>query len=622
MTAQFISTSIPSMDPRYQYIMAQRNAGGGEPKFSSSSEGEVPVIARVTDLAKWKDRTDVQAGIEIPGNQNEYIVTGRIPLSRFEAVRKAEFVKSLKVASQVFQPYLKETTKDIGLVIGEKITKAIFDQSGEGVVVGIVDFGCAFAHESFIKPNQKTRIHSIWEQAGPLRPESPYGYGRLYTREDINNALASADPYAKLGYKPDRSLGNLPPRSAHGTHVMDIAAGNGPVPGVASKAKIMFVDLSIEYDKKLSDSVCVIEAVNHIFEQAADRPCVVNLSLGQNGGAHDGKGLVEQALDAMVKQKPNRAVVIAAGNSYADKSHYTGTVTKGKAVDVKWVVQPLDKTDNELEIWYSGKDEFEVEIIYKGASIARIPVDANGFITVDKNGFPVKLAYVSHRKHDPNNGDNVFQMFQDPKVDPQGGAWILRLHGKDIKDKGVFHAWIERDDSGPSVFETDDPNYTIGSISTGLHTIVVGSYDAHRPSHPISYFSSAGPTRDGRNKPEISAPGHEVWAADSTSRNQVVKKSGTSMAAPAVTGLIARIFGQARIHRRKLSIDETRDIIISNLRKIGSWDARYGHGRIFATAILAVIPQPIIPQPVLKPAPAARLVDKTNPDTSKRRRKK
>jgi hypothetical protein len=82
--------------------------------------------------------------------------------------------------------------------------------------------------------------------AGITRPDSPFGFGRLHLPNEINTALATPNPYATLKYWP-------PPDGAfqtgsHGTHVMDIAAGNGRgsgQPGVAPKAYIVFVEAAI-----------------------------------------------------------------------------------------------------------------------------------------------------------------------------------------------------------------------------------------------------------------------------------------------------------------------------------------------------------------------------------------
>ena len=121
---------------------------------------------------------------------------------------------------------------------------------------------------------------------------------------------------------------------------------------------------------------------------------------------------------------------------------------------------------------------------------------------------------------------------------------------------------------------------------------MVGSYDAHRAAAPISFFSSAGPTRDGRQKPEVSAPGHQVVAASARSTDGAIAMSGTSMASPAVTGLAALVLAEARAAGRSLSIEELRGIVLSAVTPAGAggWDARYGNGRVSAReAVQAVL---------------------------------
>src|SRR5687767_4383467 len=96
---------------------------------------------------------------------------------------------------------------------------------GKNVVVGIVDYDCDFAHRNFASGGGKTRLLALWNQSGATAPTSPFGYGREYTPVQIDAALAQTNPYAALGYAPavDTPLS----KGSHGTHVMDIAAGNG-----------------------------------------------------------------------------------------------------------------------------------------------------------------------------------------------------------------------------------------------------------------------------------------------------------------------------------------------------------------------------------------------------------
>ena len=154
---------------------------------------------------------------------------------------------------------------------------------------------------------------------------------------------------------------------------------------------------------------------------------------------------------------------------------------------------------------------------------------------------------VYHRECDPNNHDNHIVAYLDPIGN--AGDWTVILEARRVKD-GRFHAWIERDDycSGCQArFIPADSRRrtTVGTIATSRLPLVVGAYDGHDPARPAAPFSSSGPSRDLRPKPDLAAPGVGVLAARSASvldvRNPglLVRKSGTSMAAPHVTGAVA-----------------------------------------------------------------------------------
>jgi subtilisin family serine protease len=590
------SEVLPALDPRLQRLVERKRRGFVPRATVSTDRGEIPVLARVADPAAWRALPDVRDGVEIgAARDGGVIVTGRVPVDRIESLRQDPTVLSLKAAT-LLRPTLDATTRSIGsrktlLPAGAR------GRQGEGVVVGVIDFGLDFVHQNFRNADGSTRLLALWDQDGTPRPKGAVAYGRVHERGDIDKALRAKDPYAALRYEPEPA--------SHGTHVTDIAAGNGRgtgTPGVAPNADIVFVELSagdVPWDgpdvlgRTFGDSVHLVEALKFILDRAGDRPCAVNLSLGTNGGPHDGSTLVEQAIDALVTAKSDRAVVIAASNAYADGIHASGIVRAGKTVDLSWEISRGDDTSNELELWYDGDDRLDVELIGPdGESLGKVALGESA--TARSKGRPVLFA--AHRANDPNNGDHAVNVFLDAGAPP--GPWTLRLHGADVKD-GRFHAWIERDDAGPSSFAARplDNSHTLGSISCGHHSIVVGSYDAHRAATPISFFSSAGPTRDGRPKPEVSAPGHQVVAASARSSDGAIAMSGTSMASPAVTGLAALVLAEARAAGRSLSIEELRGIVLSTVTPTGAggWDARYGNGRVSARlaveAVLASSPK-------------------------------
>jgi subtilisin family serine protease len=582
-------SKLTPMDPKLQQAILLNRSGIKKSPTSSTSEDELAVIASVTNEAAWNELTEVRNPTLITaarGNEPA-IVTGRIPIKRIEFIRNLPFVKSLKGARRLI-PALHNTIPDIG---ANKYAPLPKQTGGKGVLVGIIDFGCDFAHQNFIDKSGKTRLVKFWDQTATTNGNG-VPYGRLHVSTDINKALKNKKPYEALGV----SLFT----GAHGTHVMDIAAGNGRgsgAPGVAPAADLMFVQLStsnIPWDgpdvvgKNFGDSVNLVEAIRYIFDQAGKKPCVINISLGTNGGPHDGSTLVEKAIDGMLQEKPNRAVVIAASNSHDDGIHAAGNVPAYGTHDLSWLVDGNDFTENEMEIWYKGSDQLSVELIDPaGQSLGTVEPNESGQVK-DTNG-NVQVV-ISNRLHDPNNKDNVIGIWLKER---NTGNWTVRLINHTAKATH-YHAWIERDDSGQSVFGgARDNSYTLGSISCSHKSITVGSYDATKKNFPISWFSSEGPTRDGRKKPEISAPGSNILAANSTTKKERILMSGTSMAAPAVTGSIALLFAAAVASNKSLTIDQLRNIITKKGRtgppeKV--WEPRFGFGRIFVPAIIGLLP--------------------------------
>lgn len=114
---------------------------------------------------------------------------------------------------------------------------------------------------------------------------------------------------------------------------------------------------------------------------------------------------------------------------------------------------------------------------------------------------------------------------------------------------GNFAAWVDRNNRGLRTWIVPVAGaMTIATPATSLRSIAVGSHDTDPAPPDIAASSSAGPTREGRIKPDISANGLTVVAARSEDKNSAApgaltsSKNGTSMAAPIVAGACACLF--------------------------------------------------------------------------------
>jgi subtilisin family serine protease len=582
---------LHDMDPHLQdAVLAHRAGQAPDPALSfTSSDG----TTQVDVIAKLENPREAVPGLRVVRKIGQ-IVTGTADIEKIEEVRRHPNVLSLKQATRI-EKHLRFSVHEIEAQPQQLAGGLGSASDGSGVIVGVVDFGCDFRHGNFCNADGTTRLLYLWDQTGDPTALSPggFGYGREFDAARINQALQAPNPYQGLRYQPAVA--------SHGTHVLDIAAGNGQAtgdPGVAPNADLIFVELNaVDYEDEESfgNSRRLLEAVDYIFEKAAalNRPCVVNLSLGTHGGPHDGSTLAEQGLDELLGV-PGRAIVISAGNSRTTGGHARGAIAPGQARVLSWLLSPGDQTPNELEVWYDGEDDLAVTLITPGNGRFGPVLPGRTVNLMQQNR---RVGRIIHRKGDSNNGDNQIDILLDAGL--PAGAWQVELQAVAADRPPVrFHAWIERDDNGQSRFGNADvdPAYTIGSISCGERTIAVGSYNAAVPGLDISPFSSEGPTRREVRKPEVSAPGHGIIAAKARSQGGT-QKWGTSMAAPHVAGVVALLMQAAG---RTLSNNEIRAAVIGSARAnppvAPGGDSVYGQGRISAAAavqaVRAAAPQP------------------------------
>jgi Subtilase family len=553
------------------------------------------------------DRPDADvAGVRIVSRFGP-IATCRIRKDSILDARGDESVRSLKAAREL-GPEQQASDDVVGafplsLVHGDRRRPPDLPLTGAGVVVGFVDWGCDFSHTNFRRPDGSTRLLALWDQRGPgsdMAPR-PYGYGVLHTQRQINDALRAPDPYDALGYHPADA--DRDGSGAHGTHVMDIAVGNGraggPI-GIAPRADPVFVHLADRETgglANLGDSVRILEAIDFIAKAAGHRPWVINLSVGRHGGPHDGCTLAELALDYLLRAAPNRLIVQSAGNYFDRSTHASGHLVAAGARSLTFITDERDLTPNELEVWYSGDDEFTVWIESPSGDVGpRVLLGEDAEVLEDDR----VLGRLYHREHDPNNCDNHVELFLYPWA--PAGRWRVTLEGTRVRN-GVFHAWLERDEAcghcQARFVDTDaDSACTTGTIANGRLPLVVGAYDAHSPTRELAPFSSAGPTRDGRAKPDLVAPGVQVLAARSTplgsrqGADLLARKSGTSMAAPSVTGAAALCLQAAT---RPLAAGDIRDVLLTTAEPLASdsrHSSRFGCGYLDIANVVAVASAP------------------------------
>ena len=506
-------------------------------------------------------------------------------------------------------------------------------RTGNKVLVGIIDVGgFDFSHSDFLNSAGETRWVRIWDQVdGARNSPANFDYGREITQEHMNEALKASR--RQNGPGAGLPAWALEPQSAmmpgsHGTHVASIAAGNR---GVARDADLAGVSIALPSDlasdrrRSFYDSVRVAHAVDYLCDLAATEKYAavsINISLGTNGGAHDASNAVSRWIDSAMA-KPGRAVCVAAGNAGQEKAtrpddmgfvngriHTSGRIeARGLNSDIEWIVVGngiADVSENELEIWYSGSDRFAVSVTPPGLDPLAF-VEPRQYVQNQQLADGSFLSIYNELYH-PANGLNYISIYLSPFlgdtnfVGVRPGTWKVRLRGLEVRD-GSYHGWIERDDprdrgaigareawNFPSFFGkgSNIDNSSVNSLACGRHVVSVANLDA--PNDVINISSSQGPTRDGRPKPDIAAPGTNIVAANGfggPGDSDWVAMTGTSMASPYLTGVTALMLTA----EPRLTAAQIKGILHRTAQPLPgqtfAWDNASGYGVVDADACLA-----------------------------------
>lgn len=595
----------------------------GNPGRPSDLSGKLPASGESTATAR-----------------NGNLLTARVRLSDLPKILNEPQIRYVELAESLRtpKPVVEKGEASAPGAAERLVGKTRRHKFGEDVIIGIIDVGgFDFSHEDFLDEKGNTRFLGIWDQGGTSRP-SPYAAREktpVPVPQTFNYGSEILAPHMNAAIRAAKRVGlpatELEPQSqmepgSHATHVASIAAGNR---GVARKAKIAAVLLSIPAEKKTDyverrssfyDSTQIAHAVDYLMTLAAGRPISINISLGTNGHAHDGSSPISRWIDAWLTA-PGAAITVAAGNAGQDAAtnaddmgyvtgriHTSGQITsRGLTADIEWQVLGngnQDMSENELEIWYSAQDHFSVQVRPPGMTWTE-EVAAREFIENRQLADGSLLSIYNERYH-PANGLNCISVYLSPfmkseiSIGSRAGVWKVRLRGIEVRD-GRFHGWIERDDPRkielgdgrvvwflPSFFsETSNvDNSSVSSLACGRRVISVANLDA--PNEMINVTSSQGPTRDGRTKPDVAAPGTAIIAAKgfSDDDSRWISMSGTSMAAPYVTGVIALMLGL----NPRLTAAQIEGILQSTAQPLpgGSykWVDSAGFGRINPEACL------------------------------------
>ncbi len=394
-------------------------------------------------------------------------------------------------------------------------TKASLSQkTGNGVIVGVVDSGINFCHPAFRKEDGTTRVLFF----------KSYN-GTELNRSQINQKINQGD----CNYDDD----------GHGTAVASVAGGYWANSRFNSQAKDVEF---IIYQTDLS-TIDVIEGINYIKQrsQALGKTTVVNLSLGGHFGPHDGKSLSDRAMDQMAS---SGFIIVAAAGNEGNKRIHAKISSSSAQVDIN-----IDDVDFLIDGWFNSDSSYRIGVCSGSSCLWANPGDdRQGNIG---NGF-CNVRIINDNQPRLFNNDKEVIIIGDCSYNS------LTLKVERVSGSSSIDFWISSQNGEFTNYYQSDGfggfKYTVGSPATANRVIAVGAIGGN-PANSISFrnfgriafFSSRGPTRDGRLKPEIVANGYFVCVAkhsfnssfSNTCSNYYEYLPGTSFAAPVVTALVA-----------------------------------------------------------------------------------
>lgn len=512
-----------------------------------------------------------------------------VPLADVERISALKCVHRMELPRRMYQK-MDIVRKEIGV---DKIHQGIDlpqAYTGKGVVTGIVDGGIDPNHINFLKHDGTTRFGYISKITASQQDPKGYQYDNYYPRAVLDTMKNKADSYAIEDFTTDNNT------NFHGTHTTGIMAGGykgdityavtedndvshnvqkpNPFYGCATESEIVAScgDLRDQYI-----AFGVDDAVQYALLSGKEpKPCVINLSLGSNLGAHDSTSVMNRFL---AEEGKHAIICVAAGNE-ADRAVALKKTFADAGETVKTFLTPMQtgelpsgkKTyynlrNGQIAAYSNDSTEFEFQIVVTNTrrnnrAAVRIPVltNSNGQATTYASGGDYSMTgavinqtfakafdgYVSVASmKDPETGRYYAMaeiMTSDNQTTNKDGNYKLSLEIKS-KEAGqrvdvygdAQHIYF--DDNKQEGFVSGTRNGSISDMACAANIITVGSYNVRNhwpsidgfvygynkkgqeddfPAGEASRFSSFGTLADGRNLPLVCAPGASVISSVNT----------------------------------------------------------------------------------------------------------
>lgn len=421
-----------------------------------------------------------------------------------------------------------------------------YNLRGKGVLVACLDSGVDYSHPDFRNSDGTTRIVAMWDQTIPGNPPAGFDTGSEYRAEDINRALGvENDGNENSGQRTDnRTLVTEFDSTGHGTAVLGIMAGNGnssndDIVGVAPEADIIVVKLGSPTQTGFPRTTQLMTAIDYSVRYAieTDQPLAINISYGNNYGAHNGDSMLERYLDT-ISGLHKISIVTGTGNDGITARHTSGVLEYRRNETIEIYVADYVNSFN-LQIWKHYLDNFDIEL---ESPAGRRIGPFSPYASVQNYTLPMENLAVYYSEPTPYNPEQEIYIAWIPRDNYiTAGIWKVYLQPREILT-GDYAMWLPVAGSTSSEVSFVNPSIfnTLVIPSTARYVISVSAYDSQNDT--FANFSGRGPKVEQGvpqrvAKPDLAAPG--VGINTSSVGGGYREFSGTSFAAPFVTGAAA-----------------------------------------------------------------------------------
>lgn len=575
------------LSPQLRTLLTKNDGSPRSTPSAAKAENELRVCAFV-QVADSNADVLTASGCRILAQWGDIFIAD-MPLSRIEGIAAGPSVCRIEAerGGSVTLDSMSIFTNATPVYEGEHLPQAF---TGRGVVMGIQDIGFDLTHPTFYSADGSTyRIKRLWDMLSPQADGNAMYVGAEYAGEE-----------ALLAHSHSHD-GTTQWHGTHTLGIAAGSGAGSRYKGMAPESDICLVSNAVSGDEEYIDSADYYRYTHatdalgfkYIFDyaQSQGKPCVISFSEGSVQTLRDDDLLYYEALRRMTGK--GRIIVSSAGNrgtmrNYVHKPQgraSAGTFCIAGGTQFAAAMQSDAPTTVRAILYNVGNASFtSPRVTTNGANVvinlstADVTAAADSCIsdTLIADG---KRWVFTAEAYPSSSGRGLLGMditVDGPRYLGFNTPLSLELVGAESDAEMFCQSGEMRGDAANPEIDDAESSHNINSPASAPAVICVGG-TACRPTYTnidgdtISQwwgasggrgtYSSVGPTFDGRMKPEVMAPGANIvsalnrayneqhpdelrqWTvAEQTFRGQRygwVSTGGTSMASPAVGGIIA-----------------------------------------------------------------------------------